>query len=262
MPRARAASSSSPLAYPLSRACSRRQAAPGQRGVHRPVISTSVTGPGGLGAAVRFGAGRWPAASGCAGLGDVHLVPVQPLRVFRRTARPGHTARPGGIWPAGAPAHPPPDHLLPPSRQNCWIQIAAAPGPRAGRPASPARRVVDLPQQVVARPGRTARPGRALGLCRPAAGRHRSAARRPLPGRVDRAGQPARRGGGQPFQRRPHGLPASSSRSGPDPPRTWVESVRCRIPAPTRPSSPSRRSALAAPSPSRRRPAGPDSLAR
>src|SRR6185312_5805733 len=115
MPRARAASSRSALAYPLSAACS-----PGGRPRRASawctgsVISTSVTGASVVSVLViRFGAGRRPAASGTGQVSDrCTLYPVQPLprfSAYRALVSCGETSRDL----AGGRPGPPPDHLLP-----------------------------------------------------------------------------------------------------------------------------------------------------
>ena len=92
MPRARAASSSPALASPRSAACPPGgQAAPGERVVHRArVIFTSVTGARVVAASViRFGAGRWPSASGSWQVAQAHLVPRLALAAFSGVPRIG-----------------------------------------------------------------------------------------------------------------------------------------------------------------------------
>ena len=182
-----------------------------------------------------------------AGLGDVHLVPGPAVAAFPgRAARRCHTARPAGIWRAGGPARPPARSPSPrprrPAGRTAGSRSGAAPGPRAGPAASPAHPGRGPAAAGDSRPGRTARPGPRAWPCRPAAGSHRSAARRP-PARTHRS--PAR---ASPAPRRPPAPPGPSPRASSSRftsrirPRTWVESVRCRIPAQTRPSSPSRAS--------------------
>src|SRR5690242_6709507 len=156
MPRARAASSRSALAYPLSAACSPglrpRRASAACTG---SVISTSVTGASVVSVLViRSGAGRRPSASGMWQVSEMcTLYPVQPLPRYRRTARRCHTARPAGIWPAGGPARPP-ARSPSPALQAELLDPDPAQRLHRGQVAQPDRRglVVDLPQQQVAVP--------------------------------------------------------------------------------------------------------------
>ena len=144
MPRARAASSSSALAYPLSAACSPglrpRRASASCTG---SVISTSVTGARVVSVLVsRSGAGRRPSASGMWQVSDrCTLYPVQPLPRFSAYRASGHTARPAGIWPAGGPARPPARSPSPRSRlpagKTAGPRSGAAPAPRAGPRSQP-----------------------------------------------------------------------------------------------------------------------------
>src|SRR6266700_356980 len=161
MPRARAASSSAPLAYPLSAACS-----PGSRprassvSCTGSVISTSVTGAGVVSVLViRFGAGRRPAASGswqvcqmCTlypGPALAAFFGVPRVQVIRRD-QPGSGRREALLVP-------PPDHLLPALAAFFQVELLDPDPPQRldrGQVPQPARpvRAVDLPQQVVAVP--------------------------------------------------------------------------------------------------------------
>src|SRR6266704_1513991 len=267
MPRARAASSSAPLAYPLSAACS-----PGSRprassvSCTGSVISTSVTGAGVVSVLViRFGAGRRPAASGSWQVCQMcTLYPAPALAAFFgvphiqviRRDQPGSGRREALLVP-------PPDHLLP-ARAGVQAELLD-PDPaqrlHRGQVPQPARRILvaGLPQQVVAVLAVPHRQVRALGL----------AVRQPevidplpvdlLPGRADHPGQPARRRGRQRLQRRPDTLPGqhpAGSAPGSAPAHGQYRSAAASPPRPgrARPAGPA--APPAAPPPSRRPPAG------
>jgi hypothetical protein len=164
-------------------------------------------GGGGAGDQVR---GR--AAAGrvrlMAGLGDVHLVPGPALAPFLGVPRVQVIRRDqAGSARREALLVPPPDHLLP-----VRVKLLDPDQPQRlhrGQPGQPARRSrgVHLAQQVIAVAAvlhGQLRTGRLAG------GQPQVSDLLPvdlLPGRVDHAGQPARRRGGQRLQRRPDRLP-------------------------------------------------------
>src|SRR5882724_12647365 len=117
MPRARAASSRSALAYPASAACSPgarpRRASASCTGSVIPRVGHRRQGGLGIGGQVR---GRTPPGRVrlMAGLGDVHLVPGPALAAFFGVPRVGVIRRDQpGSGRREALLLPPPDHLLP-----------------------------------------------------------------------------------------------------------------------------------------------------
>src|SRR6266700_3458350 len=235
MPRARAASSSAPLAYPLSAACS-----PGGRPRRASawctgsVISTSVTGAGVVSVLViRFGAGRRPAASGSWQVCQMcTLYPAPALAAFFgvphiqviRRDQPGSGRREALLVP-------PPDHLLPALAGVQAELLDPDPAQRLhrGQVPQPARRArgVHLPQQVVAVPAvlhrqvLQRRPHRLPGQhpagsppgSAPAHGQYRSAAASPpRPGRARPAGPAAPPAAPPPSRRPPAGTGTRSAR--------------------------------------------------
>ena len=146
MPRARAASSASALAYPASCACS-----PGARSRWSseswigPVISTSVTGAAVVSVLViRSGTWRRPSRSGPSQVSEMcTLYPVQPLprfSAYRASRSYGDRIR---VLPGGRPCSSPRQITFSPSsRQNCWIQTrrsACTAGRLASQPGAPGR---------------------------------------------------------------------------------------------------------------------------
>ena len=215
MPRARAASSSSALAYPLSAACS-----PGVRprrasvSCTGSVISTSVTGARVVSALVSQVRGRAVAVriGDVAGLGQVHLVPGPALAAFFGVPRVGVIRRDQpGSGRREALLVPPPDHLLPACAGVQAELLDPDPAQRLhrGQLPQPARRAraVDLPQQQVAVPAVAHGQVGALGRASWQPEVIDPLPVHPLPGRVDHPGQPARRGSRQRLQCRPDTLP-------------------------------------------------------